>query len=296
MEQVHLRMRIAVERLLAVTAAILISAIAASGQSSPRQAQSGVPEELVPVFNRGVQALQAGQYYVAESAFLEVLKKGGPSSLVYTNLGTIYQQRGDHKKAVENLERSVRLAPRSAPPKVLLGSSFLALGRIPEATTQLEAAARLAPKDPLAHLQLAKAYARAKNLLKSVDEFQAARALVPADPELAYRLGNSYLEVSVWTLREIIRLKPKSPRVDQTMAETFRAQGRNDMALRFYQFAAENDPTLPDVHLAMAQIHQSMGKSKEALEEANRELAIVPGHAAALELKRNLEAAAPTVQ
>lgn len=73
-----------------LAAAFLVPVLDAAGQAPARGNTAGVPEDLIPVFNQGVQALQAGQYFVAESAFLEVLKKGGPSSLVYTNLGTIY--------------------------------------------------------------------------------------------------------------------------------------------------------------------------------------------------------------
>lgn len=184
----------------------------------------------------------------------------------------------------------MRLEPRSAPPRVLLGSSLLALGKIPEATAQLEAAVKLAPQDPLARLQLAKAYARAKNLLKSVDELRAARTLVPSDPDLAYRLGNSYLELSVWTLREIMRLNPMSPRVDQMQAEHFRTQGRYDLALKYLQFAAGADPKLPEVHLAMAEVYFDQDKFKEALDEVNLELGIFPHSARALALKEKLEA------
>ncbi len=275
-----------------LSAAVLGPVFNVAGQVRVRGHVAGVPEDLIPVFNQGVQALQTGQYDAAEVWFQEVLKKAGPSALVLTNLGTVWQQRGNHKKAVEILGKAVRLEPRTAPPRVLLGSSLLALGKIPEATTQLEAAVRIAPKDPLAHLQLAKAYARAKNPLKSLDEFRAARALVPADPDLAYRLGNSYLELSVWALREIMRLNPVSPRVDQIQAENLRAQGRYELALKYLQFAAGADPMLPEVRLAMAEIYFDQNKFKEALDEVNLELRIVPYSARALALKEKLEARA----
>lgn len=276
-----------------LAACLLQPAVAFASQSPVHQTRMGVPEELVEVYNQGVRALHAGQLYVAESAFLEVLKKGGPSSLVFTNLGTVYQQRGDHEKAIETLRRAVQLEPRSAPPRVLLGSSLLALGETAQATFQLEAAVRLSPKDPVAHLQLAKAYSRATNNLNAVDEFRAARALAPADPDLAYRLGNSYLKLSVWTLREVTRLNPKSPRADQMQAEIYRTQGRYDLALRFLQFAAAAGPKLSDIHLAMAEIYADQHKFREALEEVNQELGIIPHSARALELKGNLEAQAP---
>lgn len=267
---------------------LLFRAEAVAGQLSPPQRRGEMSDELIAVFNQGVQALRAGRFDAAEAAFLEVQKKAGPSSPICTNLGTIYQLRGDHERAVATLRQAVRLEPQSAPPRVLLGSSLLALGKTSEATTQLEGAVKLAPKDPLTHLQLAKAYSRAKNFLRAAGEFRAARGLAPADPDLTYRLGNAYLELSVWTLREILRLDPKSPRVEQTRAENFRTQGRHDLALRSYQFAVQVDPELPDVHLAMAEIYLEKGKPQEALEELNRELSIVPGHAKALELKKHL--------
>jgi tetratricopeptide (TPR) repeat protein len=80
------------------------------------------------------------------------------------------------------------------------------------------------------------------------------------------------------------------------MGHNYRVQGRPDFALRAFERAARADPTLPEVHLAMAQVHLEQKRWAEARKELERELAIVPDSAGAralLERLSALEAGAP---
>ena len=55
-----------------------------------------------------------------------------------------------------------------------------------------------------------------------------------------------------------------------------------------FQQAAQADPSLPEIHLALAQIYFESGKQAEALREAEQELAIVPESRAAQSLRLKL--------
>ena len=95
-------------------------------------AEDDLPPALVELFNKAVEAQKAGRLDTAEKAFLEVLSQGGRKAFVHNNLGIIYQQRGDHERAVAQFREAVRLDANYAPPRVLMGTSLLALGRTAE--------------------------------------------------------------------------------------------------------------------------------------------------------------------
>ena len=264
------------------TALVLIVACAAA-------AAQGLPPALAELFSQGVQAEKTGQLDAAQKAFLEVLKQGGKQAFVYNNLGIVYKERGDHELALAQFREAVRLDPRYAAPRILMGNSLLALGRVREAATELERAVKIDPREPAARLELARVYERSGNLAGTVEQFRQLRELAPRDPEYAYQLGRAYMKLSAWCIREIGRTAPDSARVYQLLAENRAAQGRTGEAVQAYLKAATADPRLAGIHFALAQIYLQEGKPDAARVEIERELAIVPENATALAFKRKLD-------
>ena len=174
--------------------------------------------------------------------------------------------------------------------RLALGASLLALDKVGEATVELEQAAKLLPREPLAHLQLARAYERAGKWTGAVEQYRALKELAPMQPEYAYLLGKAYLRLSEWSLRELREIHPGSARLEQSLGHNYRVQGRTDQALRAFERAALADPTLPEVHLALAQIHLELKNWEDARKEIDRELAIVPESAGARALLQRLQA------
>lgn len=258
-----------------------------------RSSAQELPEALRPSFEEGVQALRAGKLEAAEAAFRRVLEQGGRVAYVHNNLGLVYQERGQHKAAVAQFREAIRLDPAYAAPRLALGASLLALDQVGEATVQLEQAAKLLPREPLARLQLARAYERAAKWTGAVEQYRALKELTPREPEYAYQLGKAYLRLSEWSLRRLREIDPGSARLEQALGHNYRVQGRTDQALRAFERAALADPTLPEVHLALAQIHLELKNWEDARKELDRELAIVPESAGARALLQRLQAEEP---
>ena len=255
-----------------------------------------LPAPLQASFEEGVRALKAGKLDEAEAAFRAVLAEGGPVAYVHNNLGIVLQERGQHEKAIAQFREAVRLDPAYAAPRILLGASLLALGRVSEARTQLERAVKLAPREPLARLQLAKVEERAGRWTAAVEQYRTLKEMKPDEPEYVYALGNAYLRLSEWCLKELGTLDGGEARLQQAMGHNYRVQGRPDLALQAFEHAARADPTLPEVHLAMAQVHMDDKRWAEARREIERELTIVPesvGARALLARLSALEASSP---
>jgi tetratricopeptide (TPR) repeat protein len=241
-------------------------------------------------FQSGVDALKAGRLQEAEAAFRRVLQQGDTHAYVHNNLAIVYQQQGRHAEAVAESRQAIRLDAAYAPPRVVLGGSLLALGRVAEATAALEAAVKMLPRERIAREQLARAYDRAARPSAAIEQYRALRALAPEDPEYVYQLGRAYLRLSEWAMERLRDVDPGSARIYQVLGHNYRVQGRTDLALRAFEHAAEADPRLPEIHLALAQIHLAQKDWAAARREIERELAIVPGSAGALALRQQLEA------
>ncbi len=275
------------------TSLLATAAFLALGVAAPAQE---LPASLPAPFEEGVRALKAGKLDEAEKAFRSVLARDPTSAYVHNNLGIVLQERREHEQAVAEFREAARLDPRYVAPRILLGASLLALGRVSEAQNELERAVKLAPKEPLARLQLAKVEERTGDWTSAVEQYQALRELKPDEPEYVYALGSAYLHLSEWCLRELDRRDGGAARLFQAMGHNYRVQGRPDLALTAFTKAAEADPTLPEVHLAMAQIHMEQKRWAEARREIERELALIPdsvGAQALAERLRALEADAP---
>ncbi len=271
-----------VRRIMLVAALLL-------GPASASPAQD-LPAALQAPFEQGVQALKAGKLNEAEAAFLRVLAQGGKQAYVHNNLGLVYQQRGQHRQAVTAFREAVRLDPGYGAPRVGLGASLLALDEVEEARVQLEMAVKLLPGEPAARVQLAQALKRAGNWSGAVEQYRALRALAPREPEYAYQLGKAYLGLSEWCWRELRKVDPASARLQQALGHNYRVQSRTNLAVGAFERAARADPTLPEIHLALAQIYLEQKRWAEARQEIERELALVPESAGARALKQRLEA------
>lgn len=282
-------------RALAAILALGTSAPLAAGQTASRpaapkagQAPAAPSGELAQVFAAGVEALRAAKLDEAEAAFRRVIAGGAGVAPVHNNLGFVLQQRGRHDAAAAEFREAIRLDPAYPPPRILLGASLIALGRAAEARATLKKAVSLAPDQPLARLQLARAEQLAGDWAAAVEQYRALVKLDPGNTDFRYALGTGYLQLSEECLRALQEAAPGSARVLQAQGHGLRLQGRPDQALAAFAKAAEADPSLPEIHLAMAQIHMEQGRPGDARREAERELALVPESAGAKALLAHL--------
>jgi tetratricopeptide (TPR) repeat protein len=265
-------------------ALFLVVLLPAAGAASAQDAAT--PEAT---FQQGVEALKAGRLSEAEAAFRLVLKQGGQEPYVHNNLAIVYQQQGRHREAVAECREAIRLDPAYGAPRVVLGGSLLALGRVAEATTALETAVRLLPRERGARELLGRAYDRAGRPGSAVEQYTAVREMAPGDPEAAYQLGRAYLRLSEWAMGRLRDIDPRSARIYQALGHNYRVQGRTDLAVRAFELATQKDPRLPEIHLALAQLHFADKNWAAARQEVERELALVPESAGAFALRQRLE-------
>ena len=267
-----------------LAAALLLAAAARGGAQE-------LPPRLADRFTEGVTALKSGELDAAERAFRDVLAAGGNRAFVHHNLGIVLEQRGRHDGALVEFRAASKLDPSFAPARLMAGSTLLALGRPKEAIPELRRAVRLMPGETAPHEQLATAFERTGDIGGIVDEYRRLVALAPKNEEYAYRLGKAYLKLAQWSYERLRAVDPDSARLSQALGEQQLAQGRPDLALQSFTRAAEQDPSLVDVHLALARLQYDARRWDEAAAEAERALALAPESVVAARMKAAIQAA-----
>ena len=177
------------------------------------------------------------------------------------------------------------------------GVQALKAGRLDEAETVFRRVLQPGGNRAYVHNNLAIVHQEQGKYAEAVAECRAAIRLDPAyvPPRVVLggsllALGRAYLRVSEWAMQRLREIDPGSARIYQALGHTYRVQGRADLAVRAFERAAQADPKLPEIHLALAQIHLEQKNYGEARKEIDRELALVPESAGARALKQRLEA------
>lgn len=271
-------------RMLAALVPLFICAGLSVGQNATLPGQ----EQLA----KGIAALRAGDLDSAERIFTLALHQGVRSPLVYHNLGVIAQERGQHEQAVARFRETLQLQPEFGPAHLLLGVSWLALGKNAEAARELKIAEKLMPAEPQVHLQLARAYDALEEHFAAVDQYRQQTRLVPPRCRIrvfvGQKLGRAFSIIVEGDRQARFQLRASAPG-----ALPGWNQGKYDQALTSFQKAADVDPKLPEIHLAMSLIYLQQKKYDEALAEIERELSLVPDSQAALATRAKIAAAKP---
>ena len=250
-----------------------------------------LPPALASRFAAGVAALQGGSLDDAEAAFRGVLRDGGERAFVHHNLGIVLQRRDQHAAAVAEFHRASVLDPTFGPPRLLAGSSLIALGRPADALPDLERAVRLMPREINAHLQLADACERTDRIACLTEAYRTVVALAPDDSEYGFRLGKAYLRLAQHAYERIRAIDPRAARLSQALGQELVAQGQPQRAKAAFEAAAARDPRLAEVHLALARLAVDDGRWDDAAREVALELAVQPASREGLALLAQIEAA-----
>ena len=213
----HVKQRFAKE-LAAVDGAVPTDTTRARGERAAEAAEPAAPARgpYAEALVRGATALREGR----EAEAVEQLERArdlfptaggdGPRPM----LASIYEKRGDVRRAAEELKALTAVDEDLYEPNVKLAGMLEQLGDSAGAAAALERAVWVSPYDPALHGRLAALHARAGNREAAVRERRAVLALRPTDEaEARYQLAVALQQAgdAAEARREVLRALELAP-------------------------------------------------------------------------------------
>ena len=129
-----------------------------------------------------------------------------------------------YPQAASELEKAIKLDPKTALPHVLLGRAYQNTNRSLQAVEQFQIALRLQPTIPLGHYHLGFAYASLGRNKEAIAEYEKELDRSPNQPSLLYQLGHCEVEAGDWD-SAVEHLK-KATEIDPGNADAFYDLGK----------------------------------------------------------------------
>jgi tetratricopeptide (TPR) repeat protein len=210
----------------------------------------------------------------------------------HARAGYLAENTGDIEKAIAEYERALQTNPGNEHAHQRLGFILYHAKQDPKAglrhTTE---ALRLNPNDGCAQFDFGLALMDQGKLDEAVTHLSEAVRLLPegfdqryCQAEMNYMLGEAFSrkgmgKEAAQALGKTVALAPRHARAQYLLALSLAAQGLLDEAQQHYRIATSAQPgidTSPEIHFLFSIEYEKLGQFKEALQSAEKALALAP--------------------
>jgi Tfp pilus assembly protein PilF len=230
------------------------------------------PKRLIGIdraIDEVVTRYQQGDLRGAIALGEEIIRRRPAMPLSLTHLAFLYNEAGDHAKAVATIRRALDLNPMAQDVAALLGAYLTEAGAPDEAVT------RLAPyaNDPRPDVDVLIAYgvalASTGRTADALAAFDRARAVDPANAMPLVNTGTAYLmagdrDRAAAALDEALRLAPGTARAHNGLGVIAAERKRYDVALEHWQRAIALDPRDYQTLYNLGDLLVQLGRPAEA--------------------------------
>ncbi len=197
--------------------------------------------------------------------------------------GRIYEDRGDHAKALEQADNILSSDPRNPEARFLRDRALVGTNQMDKAQADLEALVQEYPAMHDAHLELAGIYVAGHQLDKANAEFQKVAASNPPDPRgvvglQIIKFEQGKVDEAISGMREMVQKNPDSIGYRQQLAsfeanagaQAFRTnpQAANkffESAIDDYKELLKTNSKSSETWLRLGVLQRQMGRNDEAL-------------------------------
>jgi tetratricopeptide (TPR) repeat protein len=208
------------------------------------------------------------------------------NGVVYLNLGSALQDKGDLEGAVAAYRRALDLDPKYAWAHIGLGAALYHMGDLEGAVAAFRRALALDPEDAMAHTNLGNALRRKGDLGGALAAYRRAMALDPKYAPAHYGLGNALytkgdLAGAGAAYRKAITLDPRDAQAHSNFGLALYHMGDLAGAVAAHRRAIALDPKLAAAHNNLGLALKSQGDLAGAVAAYRRAITLDPQYATA---------------
>jgi Tfp pilus assembly protein PilF len=212
--------------------------------------------------------------------YQKALKTDPQSSLLHLNLAAVFIQKNNPVLAIEELKKSINLAPEAVPPHALLALVYAAQDKADLAAGEyilaLENARKSEPENINIYKGLGIIYLQQKKLKQAESIFKLILNLAPADPQAHFYLSSIYYDLKDYPsvereLKSAVKLKPDYHEALNFLGYFYLEQDKNiDQAGLMIKQALVFEPENGAYLDSLGWFYYKKGKFKEALSYLER--------------------------
>lgn len=265
--------------LFAASAVALAGSIALAdggggGGSSSMPSASGPSYDPAVEYQKGVTAINSGDYKAAEKAFSKVTMVAPKAAAAWFGLGRARSELGDLKGARKAFEKALKLEPEDIPARAQLAVTLLKLNEAAKAQAELDTLNQRATA-------CAATCPEAALLTAGIRVIEAAMAPAPAAAPAVAPAAPAPAAPSASL--DLLFVDPATGDASYGLALGLVNEGRYADALKALAQAQKAFGPHPDVLTYIGYTHRRMGEMAVAEDYYRQALAIAPDHRGALE-------------
>ena len=243
---------------------------------SPGRAQvpSGGEEDNARIAAEAEEALRKHDYPRAIENLQKLERVAPKIGEIHANLASAYYSVGRFEDAAEQAREALKLKPSLLNAHFFLGLSLAQSDRCREAMPYLEKDYVRAPDTQLKRLmgtQALRCAMFANDAGRAVDLVRQLNRDFPDDPDLLYLSSHVYSDLSTQASQRLLTVAPESFQSHQLNAEVLVIQGKLNEAAEEYRKVLALNPALSGIHYQLGELLLAGDRAPNSLDAARQE-------------------------
>ena len=242
--------------------------------------------ELSPNFsmahnNLGALYLNENNFKKAIFHFKASIASDPQNANAHNNLGNAYKNIGEIDKAIDCYNKALSLSPGIPETINNLGLVYFEKGEIAKAAEYLEKAIKVDPGYAPAYFHLAITLNKLGDSNRAATTLESYLHLIPGNADAFALLGNTYLnlgrlEKSKEAFNKSLEIEPNSGQVINDLGNIYKQTGDLKKALECYEKATSIDPKLAGSYNNIGVIHLNLGNFPKAIASLKKAIKLDP--------------------
>ncbi len=238
------------------------------------------------LFNQATQLHQSGRIREAIDLYVQLLPQQRNNPQLLYMLGCAKLQIGQHRQAIEELQRSLILDPRNFSAQNNIAIAFKNLKRLDEALVSYDKAIALKPDFAEAHYNRGNVLKDLKRLDEALASYEKAISLNPDHADAYNNRGNTLKELqrpdeALASYNKAILLKPDYADAHSNRGNTLKDLGHLSEADTSYRQAIALKPDFAEAYYNLGNVLKDLRRLGEALSSYDKAIALKPDYAEA---------------
>jgi len=235
-------------------------------------------------FALALQNHKKNNLQIAKKLYKETLKSSPYYEGVHSNLGILYNQLGEHQKAMNCYEKAIKIQPNNSAAYNNLGNTLKELGEYQKAISSYEKAIQINTNYVDAYYNLGIILSELGEYQKAMSSYEKAIQINPNYANAYYNLGNTLKELGEYqkamsSYEKVIQINPNHIDAHNNLGIIFNELGENQKAMSCYEKAIQINHNYIDAHNNLGIILSELGEYQKAMSSYEKVIQINPNYA-----------------